>query len=360
MSCNHRLSHLLRSELASLHAYPVADATGMIKLDAMENPYTWPEDVVEEWLAELRHCTVNRYPDSTAQHLAATLRQYYGLAAETPLLLGNGSDELIQLLLMALPPDAIVLAPEPSFIMYRHLATALGLRYIGVPLRAEDFALDMKVMHEAIAYYQPTVIFLAYPNNPTGNLFDATAINDILRSAPGWVVIDEAYAPFAEASYIGALAGHPRLLIMRTLSKLGLAGLRLGILFGDGALLRELDKIRLPYNINTLTQITASFILSRPAILERQTAAIRAERERLIAALSALGLKVFPSAANFVLFRATSGQADEWFMRLRQRGILIKNLHPQGGLLQDSLRVTVGKPEENDAFLRVLRELVQN
>jgi len=354
---NDLIARVFREEVLAMSAYHVADAEGLIKLDAMENPYEWPEDIKTRWLESLRACPLNRYPDPGARSLTATLKRLNGLDDRTALLLGNGSDEIIQLLLMALPQGSSVLSPEPGFVMYKQLSRCLGLNYIGIPLRAEDFALDVPALLDAIAEHQPKLIFLAYPNNPTGNLFDHDAIDQVIARAPGLVVIDEAYEPFADASYLGRLGRHQNLLVMRTVSKLGLAGLRLGYLCGGPELIGQLDKIRLPYNINVLTQASAEFALKHKALFDQQTRLICAERARVFAELHALdGITPYPSAANFILFRTPTGRANELFAALKQQGVLIKNLSPQGGILTDCLRVTIGKPDENVAFLSALNQ----
>jgi histidinol-phosphate aminotransferase len=349
------LTTLFRPEILSMSAYHVADASNFIKLDAMENPYGWPADIQEEWLTYLKDCPMNRYPDPEAKELASALRQSNQIPEHSGLLMGNGSDEIIQILLMALTAHSTVMAPEPGFVMYKQVALSLGLRYQGVPLLADSFELDMPAMLDTITSLQPGLIFLAYPNNPTGNLFDALSIKKILAVAPGLVVVDEAYAPFADASFINELAHHRNLLVMRTVSKLGLAGLRLGFLAGDSAILEQLNKVRLPYNINCLTQITASFALKRQEFLLQQTHDICQQRSLVLAALQAMpSIKAYPSSANFILFKTLQHSANEVFAALKTQGILIKNLSPQGGLLHNCLRVTIGKPEENQAFLTAL------
>ncbi|MGR8929745.1 MAG: histidinol-phosphate transaminase [Gammaproteobacteria bacterium] len=354
---NQPLTSLFRPEIHSMSAYHVADASRFIKLDAMENPYTWPADIQEEWLEQLKNCELNRYPDPEARELATILRQTNAIPEQAGLLLGNGSDEIIQILQMALPGDATVLAPEPGFVMYKQIAISLGLHYHGVPLLPENFDLDMPAMRRAISDLKPALIFLAYPNNPTGNLFDAAAIEEILAIAPGLVIVDEAYAPFTDASFIDRLACYPNLMIMRTVSKLGLAGLRLGFLAGDDALIEQLNKIRLPYNINCLTQATAHYALAKQQFLLEQTQEIRRQRGAVLNALHAFaGLEAYPSEANFILFRSLQYSANQIFDRLKDHGILIKNLSPQGKLLSNCLRVTIGKPEENKAFLTALEK----
>lgn len=346
---------LIRPEVRALRAYHVADASGYIKLDAMENPYTWPEAMKEAWLARLREAAVNRYPDPSPAHLKALLCRHEGVPEGMELLLGNGSDEIIQILLMAVAGSEVaVLAPEPTFVMYRQIAQSLGLRFVGVPL-AEDFGLDMPAMRQAIARHQPAVVFLAYPNNPTGNLFQRGDVEEILAAAPGVVVLDEAYAPFAEASFMGDLPRYGNLLVMRTLSKLGLAGLRLGFLAGAPPWVAELDKVRLPYNINVLTQASVEFALERPEVFAEQTARLRRDREALFQALQALpGIVPFPSHANFILFRCENRPASEVFAALKRGGVLVKNLSAAGGFLSQCLRVTVGTAEENQRFLQAL------
>jgi len=351
-----KIELLVRPEIRALKAYHVPDASGLIKLDAMENPYTWPEALKQEWLDALRDVPINRYPDPSAQALRAQLKQSLAVPAGMDVLLGNGSDELIQLILMGVArPDAVVLAPQPTFVMYAMIASFVGMRFVGVPL-ATNFELDLAAMQTAIKEHQPAVVFLAYPNNPTGNLFDEQAIETLLRESSGLVVVDEAYHAFAQKSFMARLGQYDNLLVMRTLSKQGLAGLRLGILAGDPAWLTEFDKLRLPYNINSLTQTSARFALQHKDVLDEQAERLCAGRERLAHELAGLpGVQVWPSAANFILFR-TAKPADAVVAALREQGVLIKNLSGTGGVLANCLRVTVGIPEENAAFLAVLRK----
>ncbi len=356
MSIEKIVTRLIRPEVRALKAYHVPDARGLIKLDAMENPYSWPEVLKTDWLETLRDVPINRYPDPSAQALRTQLKQSLAVPAGMDVLFGNGSDELIQLILMGVAcPGAVVLAPQPTFVMYEMIATFVGMRFVGVPLAA-DFGIDQAAMRAAIQQHQPAVVFLAYPNNPTGNLFDEQAIETLLRESPGLVVVDEAYHAFAQRSFMARLGHYDNLLVMRTLSKQGLAGLRLGILAGDPAWLAEFDKLRLPYNVNSLTQASARFALHHKDVLDEQAARLRAERTRLLQELAAQpGVQVWPSAANFILFR-TAKLADGVFAAVREQGVLIKNLSGTGGVLANCLRVTVGTPEENTAFLAALRK----
>lgn len=351
----------IRPEISALSAYHVPEASDVIKLDAMENPYHWPEDRVEEWLGILRNVELNRYPDPSP----AGLKKLLADAMDVPVgsdeamdvLLGNGSDELIQMIAMAVAqPGRIIMAPEPSFVMYRMIATFTGMEFVGVPLKA-DFSLDVDAMLAAIEKHQPAVIFLAYPNNPTGNLFDRGEVKRIIEASPGLVVVDEAYHAFADDSFMGELGSaddqYDNLLVMRTVSKMGLAGLRLGLLAGPADWLNEFDKVRLPYNINVLTQKSAEFALANRAMLDQQTRQICVDREALLQSLQVMeGIEAYPSQANFILFRVAN--ANEVFESLRAQGVLIKNLSPVGGALQGCLRVTVGRAEENAAFLDAL------
>jgi histidinol-phosphate aminotransferase len=359
MNPDSRVAHLIRPEIRALKAYHVPDARGLIKLDAMENPYALPEPLRAEWLGALAHVEINRYPDPGAHVLRARLRDALAVPAGMELMLGNGSDELIQIVLMAVArPGAVVLAPTPTFVMYEMIATVLGLRFVGVPLQP-DFALDRAAMLETIAVHQPAAVFLAYPNNPTGNLFDRADVDAVIEAAPGLVVVDEAYHAFAGDSYLGELTRRDNLLVMRTMSKQGLAGLRLGVLAGAPAWLAEFDKLRLPYNVNSLTQASATFALAHAEVLDDQAARIRADRETLWRALRARpGVTAWESRANFILFRVEHVPARDLFEGLRARGVLIKNLDPAGGLLKNCLRVTVGAPAENALFLEALGQLV--
>ncbi len=347
---------LVRPAVQSMQAYHVPPATGLVKLDAMENPYGWPEELVDGWLGRVRQAQLNRYPDPSAAELKQRMRQALDIPDGAELLLGNGSDELIQLLGMALGGDGrTVLTAGPGFAMYRLIALFTGMRYEEVPLREGDFALDLDAMLAAIAAHRPTIVYLAYPNNPTGNAFDRAAVQAVIEAAPGVVVLDEAYHAFCGESFADALAQHPNLLVMRTVSKMGLAGLRLGYLMGHPDWLAEFEKCRLPYNISVLTQLSARFALEHVEVFAEQTRRLREERERLFAALEAMdALTVWPSRANFITFRVPEGRAVSVHAGLREQGVLIKKLDGSHPMLGDCLRVTVGTPEENGQFLRAL------
>lgn len=351
-------SSLLRREILDLHAYHVPDSAGYIKLDAMENPYPVPQQLRDKVAAVVAQAAINRYPDPNPAALKEKIRGAIGLPREMGVLLGNGSDELIQLLAMAVnKPGATLLSVEPSFVMYKMIATFTGMRYAGVPLAA-DFSLDLPATLAAIRREQPALVFLAYPNNPTGNLFPADAVAQIIAASSGLVVVDEAYYAFASDSFIPRLADYPNLLVMRTFSKLGMAGLRLGFLAGSTAWLEQLEKLRLPYNVGVLTQLVAEKLLHHHDVLLRQAEQIKQDRawlyERLVGIVD---VRPYASAANFILFRVV--RANAVFEGLKRRGVLIKNLHGHSALT-DCLRVTVGTPEENERFIVALQESLHN
>lgn len=350
-----RVEQCVRPEIRALSAYHVPPSSGMVKLDAMENPYRWPGSMVDQWLEVLRDVQVNRYPDPACAELKEDLKLLMGVDPRHQVVLGNGSDELIQIIAMCLAqPGRTILAPEPSFVMYRMIATFCGMAYRGVPL-AEDFALDLPATLQAIEETQAALVFLAQPNNPTGNLFDLDAVKQICAATPGLVVIDEAYMAFTDRHHLSLMDEFDNVVVMRTLSKMGLAGLRLGMLFGPPQWLSEFEKVRLPYNISVLTEASARFALNHFDVMKAQTSELRQNRSELMAALQKLSFdKVWPSEANFILVRTGSGQARKVFERLKDAGVLIKCLdgaHPQ---LQDCLRLTVGTADENRLLLQAL------
>jgi histidinol-phosphate aminotransferase len=345
---------LVRDEIRALRAYHVAPADGLVKLDAMENPYRLPPELASELGELLATVAINRYPDPVAPQLKARLREAMAIPAELDVLLGNGSDEILQIIAVALAkPGATMLAVEPSFALYKLSATTAGMKYAGVTLRA-DFSLDVEAMLAAIERHRPALTWIAYPNNPTGTLFPAQDIRRIIEASPGLVVLDEAYYAFAGgATFLGEVARHPNLVLVRTVSKLGLAGLRLGLAIGAREWLDEFDKVRLPYNVNVLSAAAAEFVLRHRAVLEEQTRAIVQERGRLERALDAIaGVRRFPSAANFVLVRVPD--APRAFEGLKASGILVRIFHGSHPLLEHCLRLTVGTPDENRRLLEAL------
>jgi len=347
---------LVRPEIRALEAYAVARAEGMVKLDAMENPHLLPEANRAALASALAQVPINRYPDGGADAVRGALRRALGIPASLELLVGNGSDELIQIVTATLArPGAAMLAPEPSFVMYRLAALAAGMRYVGVALNP-DFTLDEKAFLVAIRRERPALTWIAYPNNPTGNLFATRDVEAVIRAAPGLVVVDEAYYAFAQASLLPRLHEFANLLVLRTMSKVGMAGLRLGYAVAAPEWIAEFNKLRPPYNVNALTQAAVTALLADTGWIDEQARAIRAERERLAAALARLpGASVFPTQANFVVVRVAD--ATRWFEGLKAHRILVKNLHGWHPLLAQCLRITVGTPAENDLVLAACAEL---
>jgi histidinol-phosphate aminotransferase len=347
----------IRADVRATNSYNVADAAGFIKLDAMENPYELPPEVRAELGERLAAAVLNRYPVASYATLKARIRDTLGVPAGYDVILGNGSDELISIIAMATARQdrrAVVLAPVPAFVMYQRSAQFAGMDFVGVPLK-EDFTLDQPALLAAIREHQPAVLFLAYPNNPTGNLYDAADMAELIDALgdTGIAVVDEAYGPFARSSFMEHLPEFENLVVVRTLSKLGLAGIRLGYMSAAPALLAQFDKVRPPYNINVLTQVAAEFALDHLAVLDAQAAQLVAARGTLAAELAALpGVTVFPSAANFLLLRVPD--SDDACAKLAAAKVLVKNLGKMNTLLANCIRVTVSTPEENSAFLTAL------
>ena len=351
-----RLDHIIatriRQDVQSMHAYAVQESKGMVKLDAMENPHRLPPELRRQLGERLAEVALNRYPGDGVAVLKQALARHARLPAGFDLMLGNGSDELISLLAMACDlPGAAIVAPAPGFVMYAMSAQLQGLKYVPVDL-TPDFELDEKAMLDAIARHQPAIVYLAYPNNPTANLWNDATIEKIVEAAPGLVVIDEAYQPFSSKTYLDRVARHEHVLLMRTLSKFGLAGVRIGYMMGPKALIAEVDKVRPPYNISVLNSEAALFALEHEAVFAAQAADLRAQRERIQAALRELPVKAWPSDANMILVRVP--EPARTFEGMKARGVLVKNVSKMHPLLAGCLRLTVGTADENTQMLSAL------
>jgi len=358
MSIDSLIRNTIRSDVLAVPGYHVADASGFIKLDAMENPYPLPEHLATELATRLANVALNRYPVASYASVKERICKQLGVPAGYDVLLGNGSDELISILDMACAHQdrrAVVLAPVPTFVMYARSAQFAGMDFVGVPLKA-DLTLDLPAMLAAIAQHKPALVYLSYPNNPTGNLFsedDVVAIIEALGDT-GLAVVDEAYEPFAQQSFMGRLPEFHNLVVMRTVSKLGLAGIRLGYMSAAPQLLEQFDKVRPPYNVNVLTQVAAEFALDNIDVLNQQAAILREQRALLAEALAAVpGVQVFPSAANFILVRVPDADAANTY--LLSRKVLVKNVGKMHSVLANCLRITVSTPDENAAFLEAFK-----
>jgi len=347
----------IRQDVQSMHAYAVQDSTGMVKLDAMENPHRLPAALQAHLGQRLGALALNRYPDSRVNDLRRALADYAQMPDGFEIMLGNGSDELISLLALACDvPGAAILSPLPGFVMYAMSAQLQGLQFIGVPLTA-DFELDEAAMLAAIAEHQPAITYLAYPNNPTANLWDDAVIEKIINAVGkqgGLVVMDEAYQPFASKSYINRIAQHRHVLLMRTLSKFGLAGVRLGYMMGPKALMAEIDKVRPPYNISVLNCECALFALENQDVFKAQALDLIVQRAMLLDALGKMhGVTCWNSDANMILVRVAN--SSQTFERMKARGVLVKNVSKMHTLLANCLRLTVGTADENLLLLAALK-----
>jgi histidinol-phosphate aminotransferase len=346
---------LVRPEILALKAYHVAEAEGMVKLDAMENPYRLSPEIRAELAMALADAEINRYPEPTGRRLRELLSRRMDVPAGMEILLGNGSDDLIQMVTFTLArPGATVMFVEPTFVMYRMNAVFSGMKPVGVPARA-DFSLDRDAFIAAIRKHEPALVFIAYPNNPTGALFDEEDVAAIIRATEGVVVLDEAYHVFAQKSFMSRLPEFSNLVVMRTVSKLGLAGIRLGYLAARPEWTVQFNKVRQAYNVSVLTQTAALYAMDRLEIFEAQADEIRKQFGVVKGGLEAMpGVTVFPSAANFFLVRVPD--ANRAFEGLRSRGVLVRNFNGAHPLMENCLRITVGTPEENRRLLTALRE----
>ncbi|MDQ2069528.1 histidinol-phosphate transaminase [Natronospira bacteriovora] len=349
-----RVSEVVRPEILAASPYAVADARGLVKLDAMEAPTGLPPALLKAWQDWVAEADWHRYPDGGAQAVKAGLRRQFAIADSLGLLLGNGSDEIIQMLCLALArPDACLMTPEPGFAIFRAAATTAGMGYHPLALDPEDFSLDPQRAVAAIEREKPALVFVANPNNPTGNRFPRETLLALAEATPGLVVIDEAYFPHSREHCLD-LAGRPdNVAVMRTLSKAGMAGLRLGWLVAAPEWVDALERVRMPYNINVFTQLATRFALAHPDWWQNLAASLREQRLRLHQALEAIpGLRVWPSEANFLLVRVREASAVHAAMK--EAGVLVKCLHGQHPALTDCLRLTVGSEAENTRLLEAL------
>ena len=354
MTLSDRMSRTLRADVQGMHGYAVQPSAGLVKVDTMENPFRLPADLRKALGERLAEVALNRYPAERGDVLRAELAKHANMPEGCDIMLGNGSDELISLLTLAADvPGNVVMAPVPGFVMYEMSAKLQGLKFVGVPL-TPSFELDGPAMLAAVREHQPALLYIAYPNNPTANLWDDAVVDAIIEAAPGLVVIDEAYQPFAARDSLARLRRHEHVLLMRTMSKFGLAGVRIGYMMGRQPLIAEIDKLRPPFNISVLNCEAALFALEHVDEYAKQAETIRAEREKLYREIAKLpGVHPFPSEANMILARVPD--AKRVFEGVRARGVLIKNVSGLHPLLANCIRITIGTPEENPLTLAALR-----
>ena len=351
-----KIDRVITAQVRKITAYAVApSAPDLLKLDAMESPTDFPPALRAGWYKALAEVALNRYPPARNEALEGAIRERFAISDAHGVLFGNGSDELIQMITIACAqPGAVILSPAPSFVMYRLCATILGLDYVAVDVRA-DFSLDMPALLAAIATHRPAVIYLATPNNPTATAYENAELQQIVEVAPGLVVIDEAYLPYSDHSAKALAESNENVLIMRTLSKTGLAGARFGYLFGARPWIEAFDKVRLPYNVNVLTQASVAYAMRHFPAIVAQCREIVIERERLYTILSRWEeCRVRPSQANFLLLKVPD--ADVWFERLKTQGVLVKSMHGVHPLLDNCLRLTVSNEKENRRLLGALEK----
>lgn len=352
-----KINSFLRSDIVSLVEYKISDSKNMVKLDAMENPFN--QDLSFNIADSFENsANLNRYPDANCERLKAILRERNEIKNNYEIIIGNGSDELIQLICLAfLKPENIVMSPAPSFSMYKKISNTLNLKFEEVFLK-DDFSLDTELMLEKIKEFNPAIIFLAFPNNPTGNLWSKNDIDLIINQANGLVVIDEAYGAFAEESFLSDIDKYENLVIMRTLSKIGLAGIRVGYLIGKSSLMRSINKLRLPFNINSISQRVSEIYVENETYVDEQVHKVSKYKKDLICEMKKInGIMVYDSSTNFILFKILNSAAKDVFNNLLSNNVLIKDVSAIKGL-ENCLRVTVGTENENKQFIQSLKNSI--
>ena len=348
-----RFENLIKSEVQGQKAYVAEASIVPIRLDANENPFPLPVSLRDDFMATLGRVSLNRYPEAGSPSLLARFAASYGVTDDM-IMAGNGSDELIQVLCTALAPTS-VMTPVPTFVMYRISAVNNGHTVIEAPLD-DQCDLDLPAMLRLTDVYAPALVFLSFPNNPTGNCFSREKIETLLEKVPGLVVVDEAYGNFSGNTFLPLLKKYENLVILKTLSKIGLAALRIGFLIGAAPLVKELNKVRLPYNINSLSQAAAGFYLDHEAEFLAQAGEIVRGRELLFSALQQVpGIRPYPSEANFIFFHCLY-DTNRVYTSLRAQGIMVKQF-PVAGELKNCMRVTIGTPRENEMFLGALKRI---
>ncbi len=340
-----------RDGIKNLSSYKVQDAKGLIKLDAMEAPYDISAGLKQKYLEKIEKVELNRYPDPEVKALNKIIKTKFNIIDNNGILFGSGSDELIQLLCMSCTANDVIMGFNPSFIMYDLIAQSTQLHYEPIALDG-NYQINIAHSLKLIAKHKPKIIFIAYPNNPTGNLFNKQDIIKIIKNTDYLVVLDEAYYIYASDNFLSELNKYPNLIIIRTLSKLGLAGIRLGFLIANKDIIQQLNKLRLPYNINSLTQASAEFFLTNDTQIKTHIKKIIASRDAMVIAINKInGLNAFKSEANFILFKTKN--PDKLFNYLLKNKVLIKNLSSHKSL-NNHLRVSIGTSYENKIFINLL------
>jgi histidinol-phosphate aminotransferase len=336
------IKKLVKPNIRTLRAYQAEEIPCRVKLDANESPYGF---------RVLKSVKTNKYPDPEAKALRRLVAKEVRVKSDN-ILHGNGSDEIIYYLITTF--GGPVLYPVPTFSMYGIIAQALGEKKLEIPLD-KKFNFDLKGMLKIIKKDKPKLIFLSSPNNPTGNSFSSDRILEIIRQSKGLVVVDEAYQQFSDRkSFLPLIKKYKNLIVLRTLSKIGFAGLRVGFMIADEDIINEVNKVRLPFNLNSLSQKVAIDALQNKKQMQSSIRSIITERKRLFKEMKKMdSVKPYPSDANFILFKV--GDADKIYKSLLKKAVLVRNMT---GAVDGCLRVTIGTPKENAAFLKALKQLL--
>lgn len=350
-----KIRDLVEKNIFEQSGYVTPELAGEIKMDANENPFTMSEPLKRILQERIRGIDFNRYPEAGAIELREKFARYFGVT-KNMMMLGNGSDELIQILCMTMKGKINgVLVPVPTFSMYKIIAVNTGNRVVEVPLD-KNFDLDVKAMTGKMRKNFPALIFLSSPNSPTGNLFSPSKMEALIKKTPGIVVIDEAYARFSGQSQMALLKKYKNLIFLNTLSKLGMASIRVGFLIGNPDIIAQLDKVRLPYNINSLSQMASRFFLDYHKDFSKQIKEIVQRRNELYRGLKAIKwITVYPSQANFIFF-SCAFDSNRIYNKLVAEGIMVKNLNVPP-LMPNCMRITAGNKKENGALLKALKKI---
>jgi histidinol-phosphate aminotransferase len=350
-----KIRDLVTKDIFEQSGYVASEITEAIKMDANENPFTIQEPLKRVLREKMRAVDLNRYPAAGAPELRERFAKYFGVKRNM-IMPGNGSDELIQILCMALKGRIKgVLVPVPTFSMYKIIAVNTGNRVAEVPLD-KKFDLDVEAITARIKYNFPALVFLSCPNSPTGNIFSRDRIESVIKKTSGVVVIDEAYGAFSGRSLISLLKKYDNVIFLKTLSKLGMASIRLGFLIGQPDIIAQLDKVRLPYNVNSLSQVAAGFFMDNEGEFSKQIKEIIQRRDELYKGLKKIKwIRPYPSRANFIFF-SCAFDSNRIYNKLVAEGIVVKNLNIPL-LMPNCIRVTVGNKKENEAFLKALKKV---
>lgn len=356
------LREFVPADLAALNAYEPPKGSCPIRLDANECPFTLPASQVEMIKGALETVDIHRYPDPASMKLREAFGRRFGCSPEL-VMAGNGSDELIGFLVWTLRSGRhgrrpCMVIPSPTFAMYRVVATVAGFEVVEVPL-GPGLEPDLEAFLRIIRDTEPNIVFLSNPNNPTGTYYGEEEVRELLSATKGLLVVDEAYGDYAgEESWATRVTPNGNLAVLRTLSKVGGAGIRCGFLVAGRDLLREVNKVRFPFNVSRYTQVAGETFLHNYDQLNPMIRTVVRERQSLAEELSKAGLEVFPSRGNFLLLRC-GGMEESLWQFLQEKGIMVKFL-PRLPVAGDALRVTIGTPGENkllvDAAQRFLGE----